>query len=265
MAFGLWADLIKAAAFRLGEQPAMTCRFKFDGRDFLSVCPLAFAACTGCRFLPDRSFRPFFCVLCDFFTPVWAATVQGFCKPCCLAPACWYDATDRSRNSSSVVVQDICDVYSGCTECVPERVIAGLGMLLIGVVLMMPGMFGVGLPKMHCLMRVELLRGLSNFPLISIFGVALLYLTCVGLVASVWGGFTAAVARMAWTLPALSIFSTLHVSGYFQRRIRSAEDVHTAIWSQGFSDARWDALHQRWWCCFWAKPHWSYLFISALG
>ena len=205
MAFGLWTDLIKAAAFRLGEQPAMTCRFKLDGRDFLSVCPLAFAACTGCRFLPDRSFRPFFGVLCDFFTPVWAATVQGFCKPCCLAPVCLYDATDRSKNSSSVVFKDLCDVYSGCTECVPERVIAGLGMLLIRVVLMMPGMFGVGLPKMHCLIRTELLRGLSNFLLISIFGVALLYLTCVGLVASVWRGFTAAVARMAWTLPALNI------------------------------------------------------------
>ena len=105
LACGLFADLVSANA----DGP---CHFALDGpagtwRGF--ACPHALAANTACVVLADRWSRPHFVSAC-FGLWAWSAEVQ-FAGVSPLGPACWLGEKDKSRSSTSKVVQDVWDFH----------------------------------------------------------------------------------------------------------------------------------------------------------
>ena len=78
---GHWIDLEQAFATGRGVAPSRTCQFQLDEdkgsrRDFVLACPIALAATTACRVLPDRWFVPHFAVYAEFSLSAWDATVD---------------------------------------------------------------------------------------------------------------------------------------------------------------------------------------------
>ena len=68
---GHWIDVEQAFATGRGVAPSRTCQFQLDEdegsrRDFVLACPIAVAATTACRVLPDRWFIPHFAVYAEF-------------------------------------------------------------------------------------------------------------------------------------------------------------------------------------------------------
>ena len=118
---GHWIDLEQAFATGRGVAPSCTCQFQLDEdkgsrREFVLACPIAMAATTACRVLPDRWFIPHFSVYAEFSLSAWDATV------------------DRARVYSPCgqlvglialiahVVQNIWDVYIQEVRSVPREV-----------------------------------------------------------------------------------------------------------------------------------------------
>ena len=90
------------ASFQLDED-------KGSRRDFVLACPIAMAAITACRVLPDSWFVPHFAVYAEFSLSAWDATVDRARVYSPLWPACWLDCPDRSRRSPSHAVQNFWD------------------------------------------------------------------------------------------------------------------------------------------------------------
>ena len=109
---GQWIDLERAFAFGRGVPPSSTCQFQLDEDEgSCKDCPIAMAATTACRVLPDRWFIPHFAVNTEFSLSAWDATVDRARVFSPLWPACWLESPDRSRRSPSHAVQGIWDVY----------------------------------------------------------------------------------------------------------------------------------------------------------
>ena len=122
-----WIDLEQAFATGRGVAPSGTCQFQLDEdkgsrRDFVLACPIALAATTACRVLPDRWFVPHFAVYAEFSLSAWDATVDRARVYSPLWPACWLNCPDRSRRSPSHAVQNIWDVYIQEVGFVPWEV-----------------------------------------------------------------------------------------------------------------------------------------------
>ena len=86
---GHWIDVEQAFATGRGVAPSRTCQFQLDEdkgsrRDFVLACPIATAATTACRVLPDRWFIPHFAVHAEFSLSAWDALLigLGFIHPC---------------------------------------------------------------------------------------------------------------------------------------------------------------------------------------
>ena len=78
---GHWIDIEVAFTTRRGVAPSRTCQFQLDEDkgsrgDFVLACPIAMAATTACRVLPDRWFVPHFAVYAEFSLSAWDATVD---------------------------------------------------------------------------------------------------------------------------------------------------------------------------------------------
>ena len=125
---GHWIDLEQAFATGRGVAPSRTCQFQLDEdkgsrRDFVVAFPIAMAAASACRVLPDRWFIPHFAVYAEFTLSAWGCHCReelGFYSP--LWPACWLTCPDRSRRSPSHAVQNIWDVYVQEVGFVPREV-----------------------------------------------------------------------------------------------------------------------------------------------
>ena len=123
---GHWIDVEQAFAGS-GVALARTCQFQLDEdkglrRDFTLACPIAMAAITACRVLPDRWFTPHFAILTEFSLSAWDATVHMARVYSHLWPACWVGCPDRSRRSPSPMVQNIRNVYIQEVCFVPREV-----------------------------------------------------------------------------------------------------------------------------------------------
>ena len=124
---GHWIDVEEAFATGRGVAPSRTCQFQLDAdkgsrRDFVLACPIAMAATTACRVLPDRWFIPHFAVYAEFSLSAWDATVDRarvyspLCQPVGLIVQIAPDVLP------SHAVQNIWDVYIQEVGFVPREV-----------------------------------------------------------------------------------------------------------------------------------------------
>ena len=87
---GHWIDLEQAFATGRGVAPSRTCQFQLDEDkvsrgDFVLACPIAMAATTACRVLPDRWFVPHFAVYAEVSLSLHGMPLSiglGFIHPC---------------------------------------------------------------------------------------------------------------------------------------------------------------------------------------
>ena len=87
---GHWIDVEQAFSTGRGVAPSRTCQFQLDEdkgsrRDFVLACPIAMAATTPCRVLPDRWFIPHFAVYAEFSLSLHGMPLSiglGFIHPC---------------------------------------------------------------------------------------------------------------------------------------------------------------------------------------
>ena len=87
---GHWIDVEQAFATGRGVAPSRTCQFQLDEdkgsrRDFVLACPIAMAATSACRVLPDRKFIPHFAVYAEFSLSLHGMPLSiglGFIHPC---------------------------------------------------------------------------------------------------------------------------------------------------------------------------------------
>ena len=124
---GHWIDVEQAFAIGRGVAPARTCQFQLDEDkgsrgDFTLACPIAMAATTACRVLPDSWFTTHFAIFTEFSLSAWDATVHIARVYSPLWPACWVGCPDRSRRSPYPTVQNIWDVYIREVSFVPCEV-----------------------------------------------------------------------------------------------------------------------------------------------
>ena len=115
------------------------------------------------------------------FVLLWISDVSCpvVCQP--FWPACWLDTPDRSSSSSTRVVQDVWDVHREELAVVPEEVVLLLGMLSLGLLLMIFGLFGVGVPSwvyFGLTPKLEVPLKLAALPFMAE--------VCYGFVAGVW-------------------------------------------------------------------------------
>ena len=106
----------RAFAQGRGVPPSSTCQFHLDEekgsrRDFLLACPVALAAASACYVSSNRWFTPHFAVRCCSSSLFGMLLLIGLVRIPPLWPACWLQAPDRSRSSTSSEVRDIWDVY----------------------------------------------------------------------------------------------------------------------------------------------------------
>ena len=121
---GLWFDLQACWATDNGTLPGATCKHSLlstggTRRDFVVGCPLATAAASWCRVLPNRWVMPHHAVRASFRLGTWTARSGVSVRYSALWPACWTRVTDRSRTSRSAEVRRIWEVYDEQLRHVP--------------------------------------------------------------------------------------------------------------------------------------------------
>ena len=102
---GLWVDLESSWAFASGMPPAG------NRWDFMVGCPLVAAAVSSCSVQLDRWIVPHHAVRASFLYSSWTSQVSQPVRRTPLWPASWLPALDKSRESKSVEVQRVWDVY----------------------------------------------------------------------------------------------------------------------------------------------------------
>ena len=110
---GLWVDLQGAWARAAGVQLDVTCK-----RDWASL-GLHSAALGGCWVDCCRWIQQHLSVTASFMACRWTAKVTQPVRVSPLWPAFWVSAVDKSRNSISVEVTEIWEIYDRCLEFVP--------------------------------------------------------------------------------------------------------------------------------------------------
>ena len=113
---GPWVDLDAAWSAAQGRQPLVKCKRSWDSsggsrRDFLVGCPLATAALFSCSVSSCRWLQPHFAVSAVFDCDRWSSQVTQPIRCTPLWPASWLPALDKSRDSKSVEVQRVWEVY----------------------------------------------------------------------------------------------------------------------------------------------------------
>ena len=121
---GLWFDLQGAWARASGVGPGVTCKKDWASsggtrRDFILGCPLATAALGNCWVDCSRWIQPHFSVRATFQVCSWSAKVNQPCRVTPLWPASWVSAVDKSRNSRSVEVRNIWDIFDRILQFIP--------------------------------------------------------------------------------------------------------------------------------------------------
>ena len=87
---GHWIDVEQAFPTGRGVAPSRTCQLQLNEdkgsrRDFVLACPIAMAATTACRVLPDRWFIPHFAVYAELSLSLHGMSLSiglGFFHPC---------------------------------------------------------------------------------------------------------------------------------------------------------------------------------------
>ena len=133
---GLWVDLDAARSAAKGQQPAVTCKRSWvstggNRGDFLVGCPLAAPAVLSCSVCAGRWLQPHFAVSAFFDCDRWSCrlTQPVRCTP--LWPASWLPAVDKGRNSKSVEVQRVWEVYDDRLRFMAQAGDAGLARSLL--------------------------------------------------------------------------------------------------------------------------------------
>ena len=113
---GPWVDFEEAWALATGLQRGVTCKRTWDSagghrRDFMVGCLLAAAAVLSCRVQSDRWIAPHLAVRTLFGCVRWTCHVTQPVQRTPLWPASWSQAADKGRNSMSVEVQRVWEVY----------------------------------------------------------------------------------------------------------------------------------------------------------
>ena len=113
---GLWVDLEACWAYASGGEPAVTCKRtrasdSGDRRDFQIGCPLCAAAVRSCSVLLERWTQPHLAVRYWFVAERWTAKVTQPVRFTPLWPASWLSAVDKSRDSKSVEVRRVWEIY----------------------------------------------------------------------------------------------------------------------------------------------------------
>ena len=113
---GLWVDIESSWAFASGVPPAATCKRAWGAsggnrRDFMAGCPLVAAAVSSFSVQQDRWIVPHHAVRASFLYSSWASQVSQPVRRTPLWPASWLPALDKSRESKSIEVKRVWDVY----------------------------------------------------------------------------------------------------------------------------------------------------------
>ena len=121
---GHWFDLQDAWARASGGVPDVTCKRDLacvggTRRDFILGCPLATAALGGCWVDQDRWVQPHFSVGASFSACRWSERVEQPIWVTPLWPAYWVSTIDKTRNSKSVEVRGIWEIYDDVLEFIP--------------------------------------------------------------------------------------------------------------------------------------------------
>ena len=101
---GLWVDLESSWAFASGVPPAATCK--------RACCASGGAAAvSSCSVQQDRWIVPHHAVRASFLHSSWTSQVSQPVRRTPLWPASWLPALDKSRESKSIEVKRVWDVY----------------------------------------------------------------------------------------------------------------------------------------------------------
>ena len=121
---GRWFDLQDAWARASGGVPDVTCKRDLacvggTRRDFILGCPMATAAMRGCWVDRERWIQPHFSVGASFSACRWSERVEQPIWVTPLWPAYWVSTIDKTRNSKSVEVRGIWEIYDDVLQFIP--------------------------------------------------------------------------------------------------------------------------------------------------